>query len=128
MELFISAVTLLYLRRGCSSFKQFCLPSLWMGDNCKTFSVSRIIHFNAIFRFNGAGSFELRPDGNLQPALSPLLHCIVKGKAPVLSLQIYNHMHDQFLIESERRKITLMFWNRLDIFPSGYRIPSFPGI
>ena len=95
-----------------------------MGDNCKTFSVSRIIHFNAIFHFNGGESFEISFDGNLQLALSlPLLYT-VKGKVTYLSLQIYmyNHTHNHFLTESEGRKITLMFWKQLDVVPSRYRI------
>lgn len=128
MALFILAVTLLNPRSNCRFFKQFCLPSLWMIDNCKTFSVSRIIHFHVIFHFNGFESFEISLffeiilDGNLQWALNPRWHYKVEGKATVLSLQIYNHTHNQFFIESESTKITWMSWNQLDIFPSRYRI------
>lgn len=39
-----------------------------------------------------------------------------------LSPQMHDHMHNQFLIESEKGKVTLMFWDWLDIFLTGYRI------
>lgn len=51
---------------------------MWMGGNCKTFPVSRTIHFNAIFHFNSVRNFEKSPDGNLQSALNPHLNYKVK--------------------------------------------------
>lgn len=80
MELFISAVSLLYGRSNCSSFKQFCWLLLGWVITVKHFQVSRIIHFNAIFHFNRVGSFERSPDGNLRLALNPLLLYTVKEK------------------------------------------------
>lgn len=63
-----------------TSLKQCGPTSIWTGDDCKTFSVSRTICFHAIFHLDGVGSFENRLDGSLQLALNTLLHYIVKGK------------------------------------------------
>lgn len=83
-----------------------------MGDNCKTFSVSRTIHFNAIFHFNGVGSFENSSDGQKSSiGAESTVNIKQLNKNQVLSQQIHNHMLNQFVIEIERRKITLMFWN-----------------
>lgn len=123
MELFISAVTLLYPRSNSAAPLNNSAWHLfgWV-ITVKHFQCQELCILMLFFILM---DLEVLRTVLMEIFNQPWTYCYIrhlKAMAVLLSLQIRNRTHNQFLIESKRRKITLIFWNWLDTFPIGYRI------
>lgn len=127
MELFISAVTLLPPRSNSAAplNNSACHLFVWV-ITVKHFQCQELYILMPFFIFM---ELEVLRTVLMEIFNQPWIHCYIKQLKEkttntLLSQKTHNHMHNQFVIENERRKIDLMFWNWLDILPTGYRIFS----